>query len=420
VPVTALPDTGETPKSAAAPAAHSADAVPGSNEKKKLKKKKKDAEAASDPDSSPATATAIDAQAVKSEQVSDAVSDSKKKKKNKKHDEAEAFLDHFRIKARLMAGWEYDVKHPETGPADVSRQFFLEQARIGFSTEYKERLQLKASIELSDGLKGAPKTGDVRFLRDAWLSYRFHPMFEAKIGRFKQPFSRLELRSSGDLPFRGRGLGNGLVVEDLGYGGRAIGVEFEGKLPSPDLTLHVAGSNPGAAPGLDTYARLTYQPFEWLSVSVSYAHKIQGDLSTQSTTDYIAGNGWGADLRVQAGGLYLLVDASLAEDLRYGNNPPAGFPNRPDAGSIAGYASYAIPLSKRVALEPTVFGEWVDRDVEFEESEAVRMVISCNLTWRETALRLMPQVELRRPLGTLAEQLWTPRETYLLMLSSEL
>jgi Phosphate-selective porin O and P len=374
-----------------------------------------------------ATGTVPDEQpSAVSEAAQATIKQSKKDKKRQKKQlkraarKAAAEPRSFKLQARVMAGWQYQVSHPLVGPADSSRQFFLDQARLAFSTRYKKALQLKASVELSDGLKGPPKEDSIRFLRDAWLKYRFSPLLEARIGRFKRPFSRLELRSAGDLPMRGRGVGNGLISSDMGYGARALGLEVRAHLNNPNLTLLLSGSNPTDTGGFDTHARLVYDPVKWLSLGANYAHKVQPDTSTRDTGDFIGGNAWGADLRLKLGGFSLLADATLGEDLRYGSNPPAGFRTRPNAGALAGYVKYSLSVGQKYALEPTVFAEWADADLEYGQSEIVRTVIGCNLTWRKTTLRVMPQVELLRPLGTNAEQLWTKREAYFVMVSSEI
>jgi hypothetical protein len=68
-------------------------------------------------------------------------------------------------------------------------------------------------------------------------------------------------------------------------------------------------------------------------------------------------------------------------------------------------------------LQPVVFGEWVDADIRYNESEAVRVVAGLNLLWRKY-LRVLPQVELVRPVSPVgAGTPWVESETYYIMLS---
>jgi hypothetical protein len=170
--------------------------------------------------------------------------------------------------ARVLTGFEVTRLHPEDGqpPVDETQpEFFLDQAVIEAEAELSKRLHL----ELGFNLRNAT-------VRDAFVNYRVRDSLQVRLGRFKRPFSRLELRSRGKLPFRERGLFNQLVLIDGGFAGRALGAMIWGR-PLENLRYSLGASNPSAIgsgiEGVDVTARITYDPVEWLSVGLNAAHK---------------------------------------------------------------------------------------------------------------------------------------------------
>jgi hypothetical protein len=308
-----------------------------------------------------------------------------------------------------MTGWEYGRERPRGGqPGEDSSDlgFFLDQARVGADARIRKFLRLQVELELTDA---ATRLGGVR---DAWLNLRFSKQLQLRVGHAKRPFSRLESTSVSDLPMRGRGLGNGLIVEDLGYGDRSLLAEVRGDVDALGLDWAVSASNPPPdQPGVDFHGRVEVDATDWLEFGAGLAHKIADDPSTLQD-DFIAGQAYNLDMRVRGGGAYFVLDAVAGEDLR--------FAERPLAGALAGYASYDIGVNDDWTLQPVVFAEWADSNLDFQESEAVRAIVGLNALWNDEHLRIMPQIELVRPLDVSVNTNWVASEAAYVLLAGQI
>jgi hypothetical protein len=89
-------------------------------------------------------------------------------------------------------------------------------------------------------------------------------------------------------------------------------------------------------------------------------------------------------------GLYASVEVNLAQDWLYADESPWML------GAL-GYASYELEVGPRTRLQPVLFGEFVDSNMSYGESEAVRAGAGFNVLWTKH-LRIMPQVEFVQPL----------------------
>lgn len=369
-------------------------------------------------DPAPAPAPAAEPEPSPEPETSPAPDDDEQHTKKKKGDEEPGGSDpesssggrsltptEFKVKARVISGWEYEDERPRGGQPGADQTdfgFFLQQARLGVEAEWGKTLELELEADFSSA---SP-------LRDAYLNYRFARAMQLRVGRFKRPFSRLELVGAGRLPIRSRGLGNALIVEDMGFGDRSVGVELWGQLRSLGLDWSFSASNPPPnQPGVDLHARLAYDAAKWLEIGIGGAHKIVDNRATLQR-DFIAGNAASADFRVRHGELYLVVDGMLGESL--------AFPSRPLAGTVGGYATYDVAVGDSFSLQPVLSMEWVDSDLEFSRSEAIRAVIGLNGLWQGHTFRVMPQVELVRPLDPAQATAWVERDTFYVMFSGQL
>lgn len=323
---------------------------------------------------------------------------------------------------RVMTGFELERARPseeQNGERITDYGFFLDQARLSLEGEWKD-LSIDVSGDLADAIR--PKTSSAAFnkppyLRNAYLSYRVHKAFRIRAGRFKRPMSGLELTSSGDLPFRGRGLANGLILEDGQWGDRALGLMLFGRLPGK-LRWYLSATNPSWAPdgdiesnGVDAIARVEWELADIVELGLSLGHKLE----VRADTEY-NGNAASVDAALNIAGLRVALDAVLGQLVTQATQDVDG----PTAYGLVGYATYQIPLGGDFALEPVLLGEYADADSEFSRTEAVRAIIGCNLRVAEH-LRVMPQVELIRPLGTAASvNPWSSGETYYLMMTAQL
>lgn len=317
------------------------------------------------------------------------------------------------VRARLVAGARLVGEEPavdsEGAPVGQSVRkgaLALRQARVGVDARYLDILRARIVVDFAD-LLDKPKAG--RVLRDAWANVQIHPAFQIRAGNFKRPYSRLELRGFGSIPFIGRGLFNGLAVEDLGWGDRAIGMAVWGDIeparPGLDrLRWSLSVSNnalSGAPNGFDVHARLTYDPTAWLSFGANGAYKsIQDPLADEAACRATWSRGpacrrsvyaAGGDLALDIEGVYASVEVNLAQDWLNAEGSPWML------GTL-GYASYEIPIDERTRLQPVVFGEYVDANLSYAESEAIRVGTSFNILWTKH-LRIIPQLEMVKPLA---------------------
>jgi hypothetical protein len=325
--------------------------------------------------------------------------------------------------SRVMTGFELEKSRPSAeqgGEPETDYGFFLDQARLKLEAEWDD-LSIDISGDLADAIRPKTSAGSFNrppYVRNAHLTYRVHKAFRVRAGRFKRPMSGFELTSSGDLPFRGRGLTNDHIIEDAQWGDRAIGLMLFGRLPGK-LRWYASVSNPSWAPdgdlesnGVDAIGRLEWKPVKIVDLGVSFGHKLE----VRSDGEY-NGNAASFDAALEVAGLRVAVDAVFAQlttEAADGVDAPLSY-------GLVGYANYQIPLGGELALEPVVYGEYADANGELSRTEAIRAVFGCNLRVAER-LRVMPQVELVRPIGGTAAQInpWESSETYYLMMTARL
>lgn len=316
---------------------------------------------------------------------------------------------------RVIGGVEWFREHPEPGEtaARIRQPFFLKQARI----KLKVRLSKMFLLSMSANLNSEPP------IRSAYLNVRLDRSLQFRFGRFKRPVSRLELTGIADLPIINRGLTNDELIENAGWGDRALGTMVHGKFKSPKVRYWIAVMN--AAPsvgkklverlsGVDVLARLQWAPVSGLSLGLNGGHKF---LETRIGGPRLHMNAVGADVLIRAGGLRILVETLLAQN----PDSPAveGETNEdrtPWAQSATALVRYDWQASGAITVQPVVHIEWLDTDADYGEDESVRAVAGINILWNES-LRLMPFVEVVRPVGTVSARSQLPYETYACALS---
>ncbi len=354
------------------------------------------------------------------------------------------------LSARIMTGFEINHDNPEEiqgGSEDTEYEFFLQQARIKTKVAFNEYARVNLSAELSDALttlRADESAGDydgVPYLRNAYLNLKLHRAFQVRAGRFKRPISRLENRSSGSLPMRGRGLSNDVIIEDANWGDRAVGAMLWGKLKKAKLTWKVSLSNPSwdylkvdEKAGVNAQARLAWGPKKWLSVGVNggYMHATH----TEQDIPDIDHGAFGGDVRIDAGDFYMAAEVIAGQRQIVDTaviDPNTGQPilrtRDPHALGVTFYANYDFHLPCEVRLQPVGFFELADSDLDFTKTEAIRTVLGFNVLIGKH-LRIMPQVELIRPLDiidsawsdaiTRPANMWEDEETYYLLLQVQL
>ncbi len=327
------------------------------------------------------------------------------------------------ISGRVMAGFQARDRRPEggqpgsagtsSGASGTDYGFVLRQARLRAELRPNKRLRIVVSADFADALDPtdfAPPP----YLRNAYLQFAIEKRWlEIRVGRFKRPYSRFELRSVADLPFVGRGLTNDWIVEQEQWGDRAVGAMLRGRVEAARLRWWLSATNPNwrvtrEPDGVDLLARI-----EW---DVNDALEVGGGGGAKWTEDAL-----GKRTRVMAGGLdarFRYEGLETMAELLLGQR--AAVVDQPLSMGLIGAVSYVVPLSKNVRLQPTLFGEWTDADIEYSGDDAVRVAIGANVLWKKS-FRVMPQVELIRPLGTVTERNpWPVTDRFMLIFSGQM
>lgn len=319
----------------------------------------------------------------------------------------------FRVRARVFAGFEYEREASANAQGESDREygFVVRQARLGVKGELAEDFELNVTVDVADVLD--PETGTAfdapALIRTAVLQYQPSRALQLSVGRYKRPFSRLELESSADLPILRRGLWNELAIEENQWGDRAIGAMVSGRVKKPKLRWYLSMTNPAWSSavqyqGYDVTGRVQLtlsKPFT-LGVHAAYKHVDIGGRDRQ-------GVAFGGDLDFELGGTHVLLDASYAE-LVLRNGEPSGM-------GVVLLAEQRIPLLAEWALAPTVALEAADADSGLSQTESLRLTFGVNLLGH-AVFRVMPQVALVRSLGDTSDaNPWPDSEQYSLILT---
>lgn len=332
-------------------------------------------------------------------------------------DEPEPVYPTFDPEGRLIGGVERSLEHPRAVQVgEHNRQpFFLEQARIELDFEANKWLSGSFSAELSED----------PVVRDAYVNARIKRWFQVQAGHFKRPMSRIELTGALRLPFRDRGIFNRALLNQAQWGKRALGLMLWGKVRKLDLEWSLAATNSGETigkrraeriRGADVLGRVEVEPVEWLAIAVNGGYKNTEPYLNGPNLSLLAAGG---DVRIRAAGFRMVLDAIAAQNPRP-PVPPDSRGRKPFALGLNGYATYDFDLGRRVVLQPVLAGEWVDTDLDLGEDETARGLGGLNVLLFDGAYRIMPQVEIVRPLGQVSARSQVKRETYYLMLSVEL
>lgn len=296
--------------------------------------------------------------------------------------DAKPKLPELELGTRIMAGFRYEKDEDEE---DAVYGFNVRQVRVSMKLKWKKRWTTRATVDFADGID--PGSG-VQYLRTAFLEYKHSSALRIRVGRYKRPFSHLELQSTGDLPILNRGLLNGLIVEDSGWGDRGIGAMASGKYKPAGLgwTFSLTNPNPDnlVAQGIDAIARVTWEPLgDLLQVGVHGGNKyIDFD---NGPTHFQAGGG---DVTLRIAGFEWQLEGMMA-DLPWRNSIGYG---------ATTLLSYTHPVTKHLKLQPVVFGEYADSNQDYAKNESVRFQGGINLVIRDR-FRIMPQVRVTRAVG---------------------
>ncbi len=318
-------------------------------------------------------------------------------------------------RARIITGFQYDRSRPsgaQTRAGEKEYGFVVRQIRLGAEGELAEQFRFNVSFDLSDALSTDTGTSysSPPYLRTAVFEYRPDRSFRLTVGRFKRPFSKLELTSAADLPVLNRGLWNGLAIEDNQWGDRAVGAAVSGRLKLAKLRWYLSLTNPSwssqlAVQGVDVLGRVQSSPIKPLTIGVNGGYKYS-EIGLDDTEHSFA---VGGDVGVELGEARLFVEGAYA-DLPFETGRPRGF-------GFVGSIDYRIPLTANWALLPVVFAELADANASVSQTESLRLALGVNVLGY-SGFRIMPEFALTRPVGDAsAANPWLSEETYRLISS---
>jgi hypothetical protein len=316
--------------------------------------------------------------------------------------------------ARLMMGFEYRARRPagaQTDPASSAYAFDIRQIRLSAKGDLADQFRANVSFDLADALSPDPGAGyrSPPYLRTATIEWRPSREFRLRVGRFKRPFSQLELQSASTLPILRRGLFNGLALEDSQWGDRAIGVMASGRLSEPKLRWYLSLTNPNwsstvDSQGLDVTGRVEWTAIKGLVLGANAAYKYM-ELGSEKVKEVA----YGGDVALKLGDAHFLVEADDA--------PRTFEVGRPRALGALFMFNYELPLTSDWGLEPVLFAEYADADTGVLQNESLRLVLGLNLLGYR-GFRVMPQFELVRSIGdTSADNPWLESERLSLIFS---
>jgi hypothetical protein len=329
------------------------------------------------------------------------LSEQRGKKKEKEGDTSARSDDDFdarssvpmTVGARLMAGVEWQSASPaggQTDPAQEEYGFTVRQIRLRVKGDLAELFRVNVSFDLADALDENPGVDQPLYVRTATLEYRPWRELRVQVGRFKRPFSHLELESASDLPILRRGLFNGLAIEDNQWGDRAIGVMASGRFKAPKLRWYLSLTNPNWSTSLPTEGVDVMGRVEWtivkglvLGANAGYKRMTIGD-------DELDDFAYGGDVSLKLGDARFLLESNDAA-LPFETGRPRG-------RGVLFLFDYELELSPSLALQPTFFAEYADADTDVSQNESLRLVFALNLL-AFSGFRIMPQVDIVRSIG---------------------
>jgi len=337
-----------------------------------------------------------------------------------------------RIGANLHAMWMWTDRTAD--PTDYAQlrpdpdnAFVLNMARLEALFSQGSGLSAKLQGDF-DQLMGKGKSRAL--LRDAWVRFRPWSFLELKMGQFKRPFSRWELRSMGKLETINRGPSNAWLIEALGYGDRDLGAQLGGQVGESDFGLQYAlgifngtGRNgPETDPdgSKDLVARVAGNPARWLSLGLNGSLK----LFDPQPESYAPERGWaaGADARLELGGLRVLAEGLLGENHNqclYTEAPEVcrflpDYSTVPYSWSAAMMVSYNIPIYRkwRMRLQPVVKAEYLVPDHEASDFWIATVTPGLNLRVGRY-LRFMAHGEFTIPGEATPDYLWLSENRFM-------
>ncbi len=259
---------------------------------------------------------------------------------------AKTFFPGVRVGSRLHGDLRFADGYPD-------HQLRIRRARL--SVDLEPARWVRAELDF-DFAQRELKDASVRLRVDRWLRF--------ELGRFRKPFSRIELTNSGRLPLWRRGLVNSVIVEDLAFGDRDVGAAVRGRVEQFRYAVGVYNGSPNTWAdtdnGKDVSARFTYRPHDTLRLGVSGGFKYVTRLCERpapARRDLWAA---GVDMRLRLSKVDWVLEALWG--MKEGG---------PRAAGVTTFASVRIPVSPAVEIRPIAKAELL----------AYRLRANDNLAW---------------------------------------
>ncbi len=293
---------------------------------------------------------------------------------------------------------------------DPSNEIAISMARVKLL--WREGKWLRARLQFDvDQLFEEEKSRAM--LRDAWVELRLNRALRLRLGQFKRPFSALELRGRSSLEVISRGPANGLLIEDLGFGDRDLGLQISGDFGRSKRQVSYAlgafngtGRNQPETDGngaKDIVGRVTARARRWLTFGANASVK----LFDTETVGYYPSWSWmtGVDMTIERKGLFVLVEAlyglnhdrcalAFEPDECRAENDRVGVPRAAAVSALVAYR-FDLGTSLELALEPVVKGEVLMPDDGLDKALAGQASVGANLHFGKH-VRLMVHGDLRR------------------------
>jgi hypothetical protein len=237
-------------------------------------------------------------------------------------------------------------------------------------------------------------------LRDAFFDISPRRRLTLRAGQFKKPFSGLELRSPARAQVMRRGNGSSLIVDDLRYGDRDLGLQLRARLLDAPKVDAIIGLFNGSGPEMDFDAaskdaagRLELRPWPFLTLGINASFKFFSDDDIPVRHTF----GAGADARLALEGFTLHLEALRAENhLAFIDHEK--LEEAPNIVNGVAYVSYRrrIPRAHQLALEPMFKLEVLDPKLERDGNEVLGYTPGMILHLGRL-MRLMVYAEIRDP-----------------------
>ena len=173
-----------------------------------------------------------------------------------------------------------EYKHTFYSPSDEST-FKFRRARFGMRGRVNSSFSYYFMVEASDFIG---QDGNM-FLMDAFVTYDKYKWAKVSVGSYKQPFSRELMTGCHSL----KTIDRSIAVDQLVAPQRDMGIMLLGGDKSTQFTYMVAMMN-GRGLGIkdnnnrkDVVTRLTYAPFEWLSLGGSFRYGYPNDIEDRTS-----------------------------------------------------------------------------------------------------------------------------------------